>query len=423
MNQHPVLEALEVIEGALKDVADIEPTFMSTGDKRAAIIRAARVRARLDELRLRVQACAQDVAAEDGARDLASWVDHHHRVDRPTARAEDHLAEALDVRWRLVQAGMRDGVVSAAQAQVITRALDQLPDHLDPAIKLLAEQRLVAEAAHFGPKELRVMGRRILDVVAPELGEEAERKALEAEEAAAADRIWLTGRRRGDGRTPILGDLPDAAWDRVLTYVEPYLSPRQPSRQPHPQLGGTPDNPEDRRPYEMRFGAGFVSFLEHLDPQRLPLHGGDATTVMVTIDLDTLAQRVRSTALGTGVATIHDQPLSAAAARRLACTAQIIPAVLGAHSEVLDLGRSRRLFSRAQRKALALQHHRCRATGCRVKATWCEAHHLQQPWAQGGTTNLDHGTLLCSYHHHTAHDPRYQTTTHPNGDLTVHRRT
>ena len=32
------------------------------------------------------------------------------------------------------------------------------------------------------------MGRRILDVVAPELGEEQERKALEAEEAAAETR-------------------------------------------------------------------------------------------------------------------------------------------------------------------------------------------------------------------------------------------
>ena len=31
--------------------------------------------------------------------------------------------------------------------------------------------------------------------------------------------------------------------------------------------------------------------------------------------------------------------------RRLACTAQILPAVLDGDSEVLDLGRTRRLFS------------------------------------------------------------------------------
>jgi hypothetical protein len=169
----------------------------------------------------------------------------------------------------------------------------------------------------------------------------------------------------------------------------------------------------------MRLGSAFVSFLEHVDPKRLPLHGGDATTVMVTIDHATLAEQLGNT----GVAAIDDQPLSAAAVRRLACTANIIPAVLGGNSEVLDLGRTRRLFTRAQRKALRLKHKRCRARNCRIKAAWTEAHHLRQPWAQGGTTDLDDGTLLCSFHHHKAHDPRYQTRIHPDGDLTFHRRT
>ena len=186
MNQHPVLEALELMEGALKDVADVEPTFMSTADKRAAIIAAARVEARLKELGLRVLATAEDVAADEGDRDITAWLDHHARIDRPVARAEQRVAEALDGRWRHVQAGMRDGVVSFDQADVITKALDKLPDHLDTEIVALAEERLVAEAANYGPKELRIMGRRILDVVAPEIAEEQERKALEAEEQAAA---------------------------------------------------------------------------------------------------------------------------------------------------------------------------------------------------------------------------------------------
>ena len=168
----------------------------------------------------------------------------------------------------------------------------------------------------------------------------------------------------------------------------------------------------------MRLGSAFASFLEHLDPQRLPIHGGDATTVMVTIDLPSLAEQVGSA----GVATIDDVPISAAAVRRLACTAKIIPVVLSGTSEILDMGRARRLFTRAQRKALRLLHQRCRARGCRVKATWCEAHHLSQPWATGGTTDLADGTLLCCHHHHRAHDSRYETRVHPDGDITFHRR-
>ena len=169
----------------------------------------------------------------------------------------------------------------------------------------------------------------------------------------------------------------------------------------------------------MRFGAGFVSFLEHVDPTRLPIHSGDATTVMVTIDHATLSEQLGSA----GVATIDDQPISAAAVRRLACTAKILPVVLGGRSEVLDLGRSRRLFTRAQRKALRRLHQRCRGRGCRVRATWCEAHHLSKPWARGGNTDLADGTLLCPFHHHRAHDPRYDTRVRPGGDITFHRRT
>ena len=411
---HPVSGCLDLLEAALDEVTDVDPAFMPPGAKRRELLRLGKVEARLKELGLRLLATADDVAAEDGDRDMAAWLDHHARKDRPAARCEQRLAESLEGRWRLVQAGMRDGVVSFEQAVVITRALDKLPDHIDPEVVSLAEERLVAEAAHFGPRELRVMGRRILDVVAPELAEEQERKALEAEEQLADDLTYLIGRRRGDGRTKIYGDVPDAAWDRLVTYLEPYLSPRRPG-----QPGQRPDNPDDRRPYEMRFGSAFVSFLEHIDPKRLPLHGGDATTVMVTIELDTLADQVGSA----GVASIDDVPISAAAVRRLACTAKIIPAVLGGSSEVLDLGRARRLFTRAQRKALRLIHKRCRAKGCRVKATWTEAHHLRQPWATGGTTDLADGTLLCCHHHHRAHDPRYETRVQPDGDITFHRRT
>lgn len=408
---HPVLAALEVIEGALKDVAHVDPGFMSTGEKRAALVLSARVEARLKELGLRVQACADGVAAEDGARDVAAWLDHHNRLDRPTARRDQRLAEGLERRWRLVQTGMRDGAVSLDQAVVITRALDKLPEHLDPDIEVKAEERLVAEAAAFGPAELRVMGRRILDVVAPELAEEQERQALEAEEANAARKTYLVGIRQGDGTTRVRGNLPDATWDRLTTYLEAHTSPRQP--------GEERENPDDRRPYEMRLGSAFVTFLEHVDPKRLPLHGGDATTVMVTIDHATLAEQLGSA----GVGLIGDQPISAAAVRRLACTANIVPAVLGGKGEVLDLGRARRLFTRAQRKALRLKHRRCRAKGCRVKAAWTEAHHLRQPWAEGGATDLDNATLLCCFHHHKAHDPRYETRIHPDGDITFHRRT
>jgi hypothetical protein len=59
--------------------------------------------------------------------------------------------------------------------------------------------------------------------------------------------------------------------------------------------------------------------------------------------------------------------------------------------------------------------------GCTIPARWCEAHH-SHPWAQGGHTNLQDAALLCSFHHHLAHDPKYKTTGTPTGDWQFHLR-
>ena len=163
-------------------------------------------------------------------------------------------------------------------------------------------------------------------------------------------------------------------------------------------------------------GQAFCTLLEHLDPAKLPDHGGDATTIMVTIPLESL-----TAALGT--ATLEDgTPISASEARRLACTAQIAPAVLGGKDEILNLGRTDRTYRPPQRRAMRLRDKHCRAEGCSIPARWCEAHHLK-PWSEGGKTDLDDGVLLCSHHHHRAHDTRYAMTRLASGDLRFHRRT
>ena len=127
---------------------------------------------------------------------------------------------------------------------------------------------------------------------------------------------------------------------------------------------------------------------------------------------------------GLGLAEISTgEVITASEARRLACTAGILPAVLDGTSAPLDLGRSRRLFSPSQRKALAIRDRCCRADGCDIPAAWCEAHHGGQPWSRGGKTDLADGLLLCSFHHHRAHDPAFDTRRLPTGDVRYARRT
>jgi hypothetical protein len=124
----------------------------------------------------------------------------------------------------------------------------------------------------------------------------------------------------------------------------------------------------------------------------LPDSGGDRPQLMVTVPLTTLSA-------GAGAATLEDgTPISAAAARRLACDAQVIPAVLGSRGEPLDVGRRRRLFTGALRRALVLRDRGCAFPGCDRPSRWCEAHHIV-PWARGGATALHNGVLLCGHHH------------------------
>lgn len=105
--------------------------------------------------------------------------------------------------------------------------------------------------------------------------------------------------------------------------------------------------------------------------------------------------------------------ITSAHARRLACTAKILPAVLDGDSLPLDLGR--RLYTPTQRKALLVRDRTCRGEGCDVPGTWCEAHHLH-PWHTGGHTDLADGVLFCSHHHHRAHEAGWRLERLANGD-------
>jgi len=290
---------------------------------------------------------------------------------------------------------------------------------------------LVERAREFGPKELGRIGRRILDVVAPEIAEAAEGARLAELESRAREATRLTMRRLGDGTTRISSVVPDAAATRFATYLEAYANPRRTTADGDPadRHGAADDatahDPVARLAYPRRMGEAFVAFLENVDASHLPIHGGSATTVVVTIPLAALQAELAGAGLvGAGLVPGDDltgDRISASQARRLACTAHIVPAVLDGRSVPLDLGRSRRLFTPAQRLAMALRDGTCRADGCDVPANWCEAHHLH-PWEHGGRTDIDDGVLLCSHHHHRVHDTSYLVDRLPSGDLRFHRR-
>ena len=408
--EHPLLRCADRVHSALDDVADVDPLYLPTPDKAAALLQLARAEERLHELRLRVLAGADDVAQDAGARSSGAWLAHQTRSGRGEAMAAQRLAEALATRWHQVRSALAAGEITRGQARVIVQSLDELPDDLDPELRLKAEAHLLAEAGHFDPPRLRVLGRKILEVLAPDLAEEEERRRLEAEERAARRATLLTMRVRGDGSTDIRIRVPDHVAARLKTYLESMTGPRHRAAR-----AVRADDEVANLPYPRRLGEAFCALLERLPSKLLPQHGGTATTVMVTIPFEELRSGLGAADLGTG------DRITAGQARRLACSADLIPVVLGGDSEILDLGRTRRTFSPAQRRAMAIRDKECRTEGCTIPAAWCEAHHRDK-WSRGGKTNLADGVLLCPWHHHRAHDPAYDLSRLPNGDVRFNRR-
>jgi hypothetical protein len=88
---------------------------------------------------------------------------------------------------------------------------------------------------------------------------------------------------------------------------------------------------------------------------------------------------------------------------RLLCAGRIRTAVHDREGNIRDLGRSHRVVTDRQFRALFMRDAgHCTHPACESRAG-LEAHHVQH-WLYGGRTDLDNLTLLCRRHHHAHHD-------------------
>jgi hypothetical protein len=103
-----------------------------------------------------------------------------------------------------------------------------------------------------------------------------------------------------------------------------------------------------------------------------------------------------------------------ATARRHACNASIIPAVLDSAGMPLDVGRGARHATPAQRRALRSMYRTCAVGDCDRGFDHCEIHHLLEWDEHDGPTDLDNLLPVCSYHHHRAHEGRWRLQLDPS---------
>lgn len=231
---------------------------MTPAEQRVVVVELSRAEARLGELRLRVLAAADcgDVGAESGASSTAAWLAQATRRAGAAARREVKLARQLDGEgFAATREALARGLVDVGQARVIVAAVQALPDAAEPWVRKLAEQRLIALAADHDEKKLKMLGRRVFEVVDPQAADAEDGRRLEGEEAAAARRTFLHLFDNGDGTHTGRFRIASLHAAMLKKMIEAIIGPRrtQPTSsaagpEPEPEPGSADGQPDPADP-------------------------------------------------------------------------------------------------------------------------------------------------------------------------------
>ncbi len=156
-----------------------------------------------------------------------------------------------------------------------------------------------------------------------------------------------------------------------------------------------PDRDDRRTPQKRRADALAEICRRHLDAGNCPVRGGEKPHLLLPTSLPELQAG--------GVVDLEAGPITAEAARRLACDAQVVRLITDSLRKPLGVGRATRMVPAALRRALVWRDRHCTHPGCDMPAEYCDAHHIVH-WAHGGETCLDNLRLLCRRHHGRQHD-------------------
>jgi hypothetical protein len=126
--------------------------------------------------------------------------------------------------------------------------------------------------------------------------------------------------------------------------------------------------------------------------------GTDSTSATGAADLAPHAT------VGYPPATLEDGiPVPATELAVAMCDCAITRLVIDADGVPIDLGRTQRLFSGEQRRAVIARDRECIWPTCHMPARWCDIHHREWWERDNGPTSVDNGALLCGFHHHETH--------------------
>ncbi|MCU1444446.1 HNH endonuclease signature motif containing protein [Cryobacterium sp.] len=330
---------------------------------------------------------------DEAARGLLEALD----PEDPAANPADQPVTPEPLLWHApIARAVNDGTLSIDAAHALRKGLGDIDTVVTASVLAEALATLLAKAASLNVDQLLKEARHTRDGLDADGIRVREQKAWDDRYL----RIWTleTGQVRVDGLfPPEQGEFIKATFDSLTG----------------PRRGGVRFVAAERAAWARRVREdprsttqitcdGFIDLLTAgttVNPDEML--GGRRPAVQI---LTHGGFSAGSAATGHGYLEGNSAPVSPETIERLTCDAGTVEISFDEFDRPLDLGRERRLFNRAQRRALAARDGGCTWPGCNRPPSFTEAHHLDHWLSDQGRTDINQGILLCRAHHLLVHN-------------------
>lgn len=323
--------------------------------------------------------------------DATRSMEHTGGMSRRQAKDAVARTEVLDAA-PVFEAALVAGDVTDAHVDALGKAVKATPELLDVI------DRLVEVAPRLSPAAFADHLQRVAVVIT---AEDADDATFERQRRATKLRRWID---KATGMYVLHAEFDPETGAKLWSAID---------REVEALFHGPPvaTLPGDRSDHNAHLAALALAKLVTTNDGAAPGTGTRRAELQVLIDEQTLrsgkhADTVMELAGGGTV------PLSRI--RQLACEADIIPIVLGGDGVALDVGRSRRLATADQRRALQAMYPTCAMMpGCSVPFAQSQIHHLDEWGARQGETDLDSLLPGCPGHPRDEHTGKIRVEMDP----------
>lgn len=289
-----------------------------------------------------------------------------------------------------VGAALAAGTTTAEHAALAVRALASIPARMVRERAAELDALLTSHATTFTAPVFPRLARHLLHTLDPDRADRFDPDAHQRREA----HLGIDSTGMGQLRAQL-----DPHATATLKAVLDALSAPTPSQDGVPDARTAAQRRADALHEMARAAAGNLPAGDgpgYGDAARIVLHVGPGDTCDTAPGFVSCEQTGPFSAPGLGVAACD-------------ATAEII--TMAASGRILSMATTGRFFTGPQRRALAARDGGCAFPGCDRPPGWTQAHHTT-PWSHGGTTDTDHGVLLCLPHHTEIHHGRWSVTVH-----------